>query len=223
MSEGKEAELSPEQESQGNGAASAEAGPADAQDAAAEPAVPMTQLGRALAELQREKLQLREKWMRSAADLDNYRKRARRELQDAVVRAEDKAIRAILPTIDNLQRALDHADAAGEESAQGLVEGVRMVQKQFVQALGTLGVTPYDSVGQPFDPELHEAIQQVYAEQPANTVAFELHKGYRRESRLVRPAMVAVSRGPAPPAETDVSAQPTGDADRQAEPENEES
>lgn len=191
-----------------------------AADAAAT-ADPVAQLGEALAALTEENAQLRDKWLRAVADADNFRKRARRDAQEAVAHAEEKVIRALLPTIDNLQRALDHAEAAGAEAAESLVQGVRMVQKQFLQALASIGVAQFDSVGQPFDPELHEAIQHVSSPLPPNTVAVELHKGYRRETRLVRPAMVAVSRGPeAPPADAGAGAD---QAQAPAPPETEES
>ncbi len=102
-----------------------------------------------------------------------------------------------LPVIDNLERALSHA-----EPASGLLEGVSMVHKQVLAVLERFGVTPFDSVGQPFDPERHEAIQQAASELPPGTVCQEAQRGYLRGDRLVRPAMVVVSVGPvaAPPA-----------------------
>ncbi|MFZ5786308.1 MAG: nucleotide exchange factor GrpE, partial [Acidobacteriota bacterium] len=98
-----------------------------------------------------------------------------------------------LPVLDNLERALGHA----EGDAGGLVAGVGMVQKQFLTLLEKYEIRPFDSLGQPFDPERHEAIQQAHADAPAGVVAQQLQRGYLRGEKLVRPALVIVSLGPA--------------------------
>lgn len=141
-------------------------------------------------------------YLRARADLDNYRKRAQREKEDLGKFANEKILREILPVMDNLERALEHA---GEEGGgkNGLLEGVEMTLKQFSRVLESFGVQPVAAVGKPFDPAHHEAMGQMEsAEHPPNTVAKELQRGYLLNDRLLRPALVMVAKAPAgPPAE----------------------
>ena len=147
-----------------------------------------------LEEARAEAARLREQLLRTAADFDNFRKRARREQTDAERRARDDLLRDLLPVFDNLERAVQHADAATD--VQGLQDGIRMVMRMFQDTLGRMDITRVDSVGQPFDPSVHEAIQQMETpDHPAGTVAAEVQPGYRAGDRL-RPAMVVVSKGP---------------------------
>ncbi len=164
--------------------------------AAPEPAFqpPVSKLAQAIVELQASSRDQRDRMLRVAADFDNFKKRSRKEQQDALRRAEEKLVLEFLPVLDNLERALSHV----EGDAGGLAEGVRMVQKQFLAVLEKLEIRPFDSVGQAFDPERHEALQQVHAEAPAGTIAQQLQRGYVRGEKLVRPALVVVSLGPAP-------------------------
>jgi molecular chaperone GrpE len=108
-----------------------------------------------------------------------------------------------LPVIDNLERALEHArQEAGD--VRTLREGVEMTLGQFVKVLEKFGVTPVSSLGEVFDPARHEAMGQIEsAEQPPNTVAQELQKGYLLHERLLRPALVMVTRAPAAPGPSD--------------------
>lgn len=150
-----------------------------------------------LVELQSQLTKTKDSWIRAAADLENYRRRARRDQLEAVQRAENEVVLLFLPVMDNLERALGHAAQASAEGQQGaLLEGLRMVERQFLGVLARCGIEAQQTVGSPFDPQRHEAIQQQPTEQPAGTVVAELQKGYLRQGRLVRPAMVVVSSGP---------------------------
>jgi molecular chaperone GrpE len=157
------------------------------------PATPQSTLSAAISSLRREKDETWDRLLRTAAEYENYKKRSKRDLSDAAKRAEDRVVLDCLPVIDNLERALAHAE--GEEG--GLVDGVRMVYKQFLTTLEKYDIRPFDSVGEPFDPELHEAIQKIASDKPSGVVCHELQRGYKRTERLVRPAMVVVSSGPA--------------------------
>ena len=174
-----------------------------AEIAAEEAAAPAAEAETALAASQDEAKRNWDLYLRARADLENYRKRAQREKEDLGKFANEKILREILPVMDNLERALEHAgeDAAGKE---GLLEGVEMTLKQFSRVLETFGVQPVAAVGEPFDPARHEAMGQVEsAEHPPNTVARELQRGYLLNDRLLRPALVMVAKAPAgPPAGT---------------------
>ncbi len=140
-----------------------------------------------------------ERLLRATADLDNLRKRTRREIDDAKVEAKTKVIREILPVLDNLERAMAHADAAGEgQDSKGIRAGVELVMRQFVQGLDRLGVKSVDVLHTQFDPNLHEAVgQKESADHPSGTVVEVFQRGYMVGERLLRPALVVVSRVPA--------------------------
>ena len=138
---------------------------------------------------------LKDQLLRTAADFDNYRKRTRREVQDAERRAQEDVVKALLPTFDNLERASVHTEAAAD--LKSLVNGLQMVQRQFRDALAGLGIERVGEVGTPFDPAEHEAVQNVEtSDHPAGAVAQVLQSGYRWKGRLVRPALVVVARAP---------------------------
>lgn len=140
--------------------------------------------------------ELNERYLRTLADLDNFRKRQARLQADMRRYGHEAAMREILPPLDNLERALDAARKAGPE-LESHVQGLTMIVQQFAQALGRLGVTPVAAVDRPFDPALHEAIQEMPdAERAPNTVLYELERGYQLWDRLLRPAKVVVSRRP---------------------------
>lgn len=132
-------------------------------------------------------------WMRAAADFDNFRKRTRRELEDAKKSGAEDLLRAMLPVFDNLERALQSAQKATD--VKPVSEGLQMILRQFTDTLGRVGVVRVESVGKGFDPQVHEAIQQVETEEhPAGTVIAEVQPGYRQGERLVRAAMVVVAK-----------------------------
>ena len=135
-------------------------------------------------------------WWRTA-DLENTRKRTKREIDDAKIDAKFKVLKEMLPVVDNLERAIEHAGGPGEKNA--IVEGVQLVLRQFTTAFERLEVTAIDAMGQPFDPNLHEAISQQESDQPPGTVVQVLQRGYRAGDRLLRPALVVVAKAkPAP-------------------------
>jgi molecular chaperone GrpE len=129
--------------------------------------------------------------LRTAADFDNFRKRTRRELEEAQRKGLEKALLELLPVADNLERAVSASQSATD--VQSIVEGVRMVLRFYEDALGRLGVEKVPSVGQPFDPGLHEAVQQVASDAPVGTVVTEMAPGYKLGGKLLRPAVVAVA------------------------------
>jgi len=156
-----------------------------------------------------ERDKLKDHLMRSLADFDNYRKRSRRDEEAAKHRGREDVLRELLPVFDNLERAATYARTGAD--AKAIADGIGMVMKLFEDAVQRLGGHRLKSLGQPFDPNLHEAIQQVEsAEHAAGIVAVELVPGYQLGERLLRPAMVAVSKGPAAPAP---EAAPSGDDD----------
>jgi molecular chaperone GrpE len=144
---------------------------------------------------------LKDQLLRTAADFDNFRKRSRKDVEDAQKKGMERALLELLPVSDNLERAIQAAGQSQEAGA--VVEGIRMVLKLTEDALTRLGVERIQSVGQPFDPGLHEAVQQVESDAPAGTVIFEMVPGYRLGGKLLRAAMVAVARPKAKPASAD--------------------
>jgi molecular chaperone GrpE len=131
--------------------------------------------------------------LRLAADMENLKKRQERERAELLQFANENLIKELLPVVDNLERALDHGRQL--EAPAPLLEGLEMVCQGFLKALGRFGVTPLDSVGQPFDPAFHNAVMQEAApEVPDGSVIKELQKGYLLNQRLLRPAMVVVAR-----------------------------
>ncbi len=145
-----------------------------------------------LATLEADNKALHDRLLRLAAEFDNWKKRAKKEMDDAAPRARDSVIKEILPALDNLQRAIGHAT-----NDDPLAVGVRMVEKQLLGALERFQITRFVSVGQPFDPAVHEAIQQVETnETPPGTVCQEFAAGYMSGARLLRAAMVGVAKPP---------------------------
>ena len=131
--------------------------------------------------------------LRVAADFDNYKKRAVREKEEWTKFANEDLIKAILPFIDNLERAVNHAEKV--EDTGVLIEGVRLTIQQLLQALNRFGLSSFESLGKPFDPARHEAILLVPTDQKEpNQVVEEFQKGYFLNDRLLRPASVSVSK-----------------------------
>jgi molecular chaperone GrpE len=142
----------------------------------------------------------KDRLLRMAADFDNYRKRARRDIADAERRVQEELLKALLPTFDNLERAAGHAESALDVKA--LAEGLKMVLRQFQDTLSGLGIERVVSLGKPFDPSEHEAVQHVQSDEvPPGAVVQELQGGYRWQGRLMRPALVVVSKPAAPAAQ----------------------
>lgn len=129
---------------------------------------------------------------RSQADFDNFRKRTIREKEELGKYASSKLISELVPVIDNFSRALDtNPEGEGSES---FVKGVRMIYRQFENVLQAEGLTAMETIGQPFNPEFHQAVMTVESdEHEEGTVVEELQKGYMLKDKVLRPAMVKVS------------------------------
>jgi len=165
------------------------------QETPAEPAETAAGIDRAQAELET----LKDRHIRLQADFDNFRKRTRRELEDATRRGKEQALKELLPVFDNVERAMNSAATAPD--IKSVTDGLRMVNRQFEGALDKLGIKRIASVGQPFDPSQHEAIQHVDSnEHVAGVIANEVQPGYRMGDYLLRAALVVVSKGPGPSA-----------------------
>ena len=137
-----------------------------------------------------------EQYLRTLADMENLRKRTQREKEELAKFANENILREILPVIDNLERAVEHAEQS--EGKDGLFEGVQMTLTQFAQLLEKFGVEPVEAVGQPFDPAYHQAMGQMESEEyPPNTVVQQMQKGYQLNKRLLRPAFVMLAKVPA--------------------------
>lgn len=159
--------------------------------------------------LQAERDQFRDQLLRTAADFDNYRKRTRREIDEAKTRGRDDAVKEILPVFDNLERAVQAAKSA--QTVGSVVEGVEMVLKLFADTAERMGLTRVKAVGERFDPAVHEAIQQQETDaQPPGTILTEIVPGYMVGQRLLRAAMVVVARKPTAKSEADAPSATAG-------------
>ncbi|HEY4913408.1 MAG TPA: nucleotide exchange factor GrpE [Candidatus Dormibacteraeota bacterium] len=151
-----------------------------------------------IAELESTVAEAKDRYLRTAADFDNFKKRSRQQQLETIQHASADLIGRLLPALDDLHKALDHKPAGVDGSwAKGLELSVRKLE----EALSAHGLEPIHAVGVPFDPKLHEAIgYEESVEQPEDTVTSELRRGYRIRDRVVRPALVKVARPPEPPA-----------------------
>jgi molecular chaperone GrpE len=161
------------------------------------------ELAAQLAEKEKERQELYDRLLRTMAEFDNYKKRVAKDKEDLTRYGNEKLVRELLPVIDNFERALEQAKNSPDQKA--LQEGVAMILRQLVTLLEKFGVKGFSSVGQPFDPNRHEAMtHQESAAHEENTVIAEFQKGYNLNDRLLRAAMVAVAKRPAE--EADASA-----------------
>jgi len=167
----------------------------DAQSTAVDPATELATLREQLQAKEKEANENYDRYLRQVAELENFRKRANREKQEAIRFANEALVKDLLPVVDNLERAIAHAKGGG--NGKPLVEGVEMVLRGFLDILGKHGVMPIAAVGERFDPEKHEAMAQVESGiYEPNTVVEEHHKGYLLRDRLLRPALVSVAKAP---------------------------
>ena len=142
--------------------------------------------------LQQDLAEANERALRVQAELENYRKRTRREMEEERRYALLPFARDLLSVVDNLERAL----AAAQGDGSGLLEGVKMVSAQLQNVLNQHQCVRIETVGRPFDPNVHQAIaQEASSEYPAGTVSREAQSGYKLFDRVVRPAQVFVSTG----------------------------
>ncbi|WP_226526391.1 nucleotide exchange factor GrpE [Metabacillus niabensis] len=146
-----------------------------------------------IAELQAKLDETENKMLRNQADFDNFRRRTRLDQEAAQKYRAQSIVSDILPALDNFERALQIE--ANNEQTKSLLQGMNMVYNQLVQALQNEGVETIKSVGEPFDPHLHQAVMQVEDDNfESNTVVEELQKGYKLKDRVIRPAMVKVNQ-----------------------------
>src|SRR6266540_2658533 len=153
-----------------------------------------------LAELKARAAKADEHWdrlLRTTADLENFKKRAVREKQDAIRFANASLLEKLIPALDNFDMALAAAHNVEGNSLESLKTGIAMVHNQLKSVLTEAGLEEIDATNQPFDPNLHEAVsQRESADAPEGQVLQQLRKGYRLRDRLLRPASVVVARKP---------------------------
>jgi len=135
---------------------------------------------------------LQDKYLRLAAEFDNYKRLSLREQRDSARFANEGLLKELLPILDNLERAV--RSSKDKHRRDGLIQGVELTLKQFMETLAKFGVRPIASVGQAFDPSRHEAVARVESNTvPAGSVVDEFQRGYYLHDRILRPAMVTVS------------------------------
>ncbi len=136
-----------------------------------------------------------DRFIRTLADFDNYRKRSQTQMEDTRKFANEELVSNLLPILDNFERALQSVESA--QNVEAVREGVQLIYRQLGDALTKIGLKPIEAVGQPFDPNLHEAIMQVepQGDQQPHEVVEELRRGYQLHDRVVRPTLVKVTSG----------------------------
>ena len=158
---------------------------------------PMASLEAKVAELEAAVAEAKDRYLRLAADFDNYKKRSRQEQLETIQHASADLIARLLPGLDDLHKALDHKPEGIDEA---WVKGVELSVRKLEEALRAHGLEAIEAVGKPFDPNVHEAIgHEESADHPEDTVVEVLRSGYRVRDRVVRPALVKVARPPALP------------------------
>ncbi len=153
------------------------------------------ELKESLEEKEEELKTLYDKLLRTQAEFENYKKRMTKEKNDLMKYANEEIIKEILHTVDNLERAIQHARESNQ--SESITEGIDIILKQLLKSLERFGVNSFVSIGETFDPNKHEAVIQVEsAEHEPNTIMAESQKGYFLRERLLRPALVTVTRTP---------------------------
>jgi molecular chaperone GrpE len=148
-----------------------------------------------IADLERQLAEQKDRMLRAMAEADNIRRRAQRDAEERVRYANEALVRELIPILDNFDRALASARAPG--SADSMVAGVELIQRELLRVLERAGVSRYSAVGQAFDPTRHEAIARVVSvDATPDTVVSETAPGYALQGRVVRPALVAVAAAP---------------------------
>lgn len=147
---------------------------------------------------------LNDKYLRLAAEFDNYKRLSQRDQRDQIRFGNEQLLKELLPVVDNMERAIKAARTNGGDSA--LVQGVELTLKQLSGVLAKFGVQAIDTTGQDFDPSAHQAVSYGPSDiVPANKVLDEFQKGYRLHDRILRAAMVSVSSGSAQASEHDAT------------------
>jgi len=146
----------------------------------------------------RQAAEAQDRYLRTLADLDNFRRRVSREREEWRRQAQEELLREILPALDNFDRALGAGAGSGGEG--GFRAGVELIHREFLKALERVGVSPFSAVGEVFDPQRHEAVARVErADVPDHTVVDEVQRGYLFHDRVLRPARVVVAVEPPEP------------------------
>lgn len=167
---------------------------------------PVSVLEKRLEAAKEEAAQFYDRFLRTVAEFDNYRKRTSREMDTLRKYANEALLRDLLSAVDNLERAIQSSGDGddGHPVGSSVVEGIDMTLKELLRLLEKYQVTPLDAEGKPFDPAFHQAFMtQATAEHPENTVLKVMQKGYLLHDRLLRPAMVVVSKAPSDPSADD--------------------
>lgn len=152
----------------------------------------MKQLREELEQARAEAAEYKDRWLRTVAEMDNMRKRLERRFADEAEREKRRFLRTILPLVDNLEMVLKHSDSDPEV----LRQGVELIHQELLRTLESEGLKPIESVGQRFDPFVHEAVEVVETdEHPADTIVDEVQRGYMYKGELLRPARVRVAKG----------------------------
>jgi molecular chaperone GrpE len=186
---------SPELEEALREAAEAVADPAERARAAAAAAPEAAAASARIEDLSAELVETKDRLIRMQADFENFRRRAQREREEAVRYGTQNLFKDLLTTVDNLERAVDHARKGGGGDLENLLQGVELVQKGLLGLMARHGVSEVEALGKIFDPALHEAMAQAPdASVAPNTVLEVLQKGYKLRDRLLRPARVIVAR-----------------------------
>lgn len=160
----------------------------------------------ALEQKNREIAEAQDRYLRTYAEFENYRKRTQRDMADFRKYANEQMALDLLTVVDHLGLAIKHGQESGGNS-QGLQEGVELVRKQFLDLLEKYGIKPFKAEGEPFDPKLHDAMMQVETDSlPENTVAQVFQEGFTYHEKILRHARVGVSKRPADPTSADGAA-----------------
>jgi molecular chaperone GrpE len=135
------------------------------------------------------------RYLSASAEMENQKKRLVREKSDQIKYANEEILRQMMPVVDNLERAMGHASE--QKVNQGVLDGLEMTLQGFLETLKKFGISPLEPVGEKFDPNFHEAVMlREDISQEENTVLSQIQKGYLLKDRLLRPAMVVVSKKP---------------------------
>ncbi len=155
---------------------------------------PLKVMDARLESMEQESKDSHDRFLRVSAEFENYKKRAAREMNDFRKFANESFAKAMLPVVDNLDRAIE-SSSDDDHSNSSVVEGVNMTLKEILKIFEQFGVKPFESLGKTFDPALHQAVMQEESDDhPEKTILNELEKGYMIHDRLLRPAMVVVSK-----------------------------
>jgi molecular chaperone GrpE len=160
------------------------------------PVDPLKEMEAKVEALEKEAAENHDRLLRMAAEFDNYKKRATREMNDFRKFANENFAKALLPVVDSMDLAIE-SSSNDKHVNNSMVEGVNMTLKEILKIFEQFGVKRFESIGNTFDPNIHQAVMQEETDKfPENTVSKELQKGFMIHDRLLRPAMVVVSKKP---------------------------